>query len=247
MKGKIKTYLKNKGYGFIKGDDGKDYFFHEEDFKNKKDVSNLYEGSYIDFDEYATPKGYKARSCRLLDESKIITYVVPESFKVFKSDRIREWEIIEYGKWIVYGSSSDSPESAKNEIIERAKSIGANSIINIEYYKTTGEDGNYRYTIHNYKGNIANLAKKHAQGNILKKELLGLNESANKIKKELSRKTKNSIRKSKAVWLIAIVASIISYTIKKYEYIIGIVIAAIGFGNPTYYDNWLESDNKHNK
>ena len=29
MKGTITTYLPEKLYGFIKGDDGKDYFFHE--------------------------------------------------------------------------------------------------------------------------------------------------------------------------------------------------------------------------
>ena len=29
MKGTISTYLPEKQYGFIKGEDGKDYFFHE--------------------------------------------------------------------------------------------------------------------------------------------------------------------------------------------------------------------------
>jgi exoribonuclease II len=32
LQGILRAYLSDKGYGFIKGDDGKDYFFREESF-----------------------------------------------------------------------------------------------------------------------------------------------------------------------------------------------------------------------
>jgi CspA family cold shock protein len=50
MKGKIKWYKKNSGYGFILGDDGKDYFVHhsvlpenQEDIYEKDNVEVSFE------------------------------------------------------------------------------------------------------------------------------------------------------------------------------------------------------------
>ena len=39
QQGKVKFYNRNKRYGFIKGDDGTDYFFHE---------TGLSEGIYVE-------------------------------------------------------------------------------------------------------------------------------------------------------------------------------------------------------
>ena len=39
QQGKVKVYNRNKRYGFIKGDDGTDYFFHE---------TGLSEGIYVE-------------------------------------------------------------------------------------------------------------------------------------------------------------------------------------------------------
>ena len=47
MKGFIKTYLSEKEYGFIKGDDNKDYFFHNSSLKDKNKKDKLCEGLYI--------------------------------------------------------------------------------------------------------------------------------------------------------------------------------------------------------
>jgi hypothetical protein len=35
----LTSYLSDKNYGFIKGEDGKDYFFHDSSLKDKKDVT----------------------------------------------------------------------------------------------------------------------------------------------------------------------------------------------------------------
>lgn len=67
MRGIVKTYLPEKQYGFIKGDDGKDYFFHYSSFVNKNDVDKVYEDLYLDFEQKATPRGYSAVKIKLLD------------------------------------------------------------------------------------------------------------------------------------------------------------------------------------
>ena len=38
MIGTVTSYLTDRNYGFIKGEDGKDYFFHGSSFKDKKDI-----------------------------------------------------------------------------------------------------------------------------------------------------------------------------------------------------------------
>ena len=43
MIGTVKSYLSDKNYGFIKGEDGKDYFFHDSSLKDKKDINKLCE------------------------------------------------------------------------------------------------------------------------------------------------------------------------------------------------------------
>jgi hypothetical protein len=57
MKGIINTWLPEKGYGFIKGDDGKDYYFNIKYLQEKSHISALAEALPIAFDQQATPKG----------------------------------------------------------------------------------------------------------------------------------------------------------------------------------------------
>ena len=41
MIGTVTSYLSDKNYGFIKGEDGKDYFFHDSSLKDKKDINKV--------------------------------------------------------------------------------------------------------------------------------------------------------------------------------------------------------------
>tara|TARA_Y100000310_G_C20209676_1_gene590720 strand:+ start:249 stop:446 length:198 start_codon:yes stop_codon:yes gene_type:complete len=62
--GKVKFYNRNKRYGFIQGDDGTDYFFHE---------SGLTEGTFVNDDDKVEFKvvdgdrGKKAEDISLVD------------------------------------------------------------------------------------------------------------------------------------------------------------------------------------
>ena len=64
QQGKVKFYNRNKRYGFIKGDDGTDYFFHE---------TGLSEGIYVEDNDKVEftvedgDKGKKAVDISIID------------------------------------------------------------------------------------------------------------------------------------------------------------------------------------
>ena len=63
MKGKIKFFMKSKGYGFITGEDGNDYFLH---FTHLKDPKEPYKEQEVEFDIEETDKGLQARNVEIL-------------------------------------------------------------------------------------------------------------------------------------------------------------------------------------
>jgi cold shock CspA family protein len=84
MKGVIRTFVPENQLGFIKGDDGKDYFFHRRSFKAQRDKDNICDDALVDFEPVPTPKGYRAQNCSLIDSSDVTTYIVPDEFLTSK-------------------------------------------------------------------------------------------------------------------------------------------------------------------
>lgn len=244
MKGTVKTYLPEKRYGFIKGDDGKDYFFHQDEFRNKEHIPNICEEAIVDFDQQATPKGYKARNCTLVDPSEVFTYVIPDEFMTSKSSDVRGWEVMERSDWVVHGSSRHSPEQAKKDLVDSAEQIGANGIVDVEYYKTTGSEsgtgsGTHHFTIHNFRGRAVMLGKRNSRGKYQADDLKGVNERAEVLKAQLVKKTEASELKQYAVWFAVMVASWFAWGEVPFL-IIGFVILGLIFGHSANYDAWLE-------
>ena len=62
MKGKVKWYREEKGYGFITGEDGKDYFVHNSAIVDGKILS---EGDSVTFETAKTDKGVQAKDVKL--------------------------------------------------------------------------------------------------------------------------------------------------------------------------------------
>jgi cold shock CspA family protein len=244
MKGTITSYLPEKQYGFIKGEDGKDYFFHENEFRDPTHIRRLCEDAWIDFDQQATPKGYRAKNCSLLDPKTVLTYTLPGEFITSRTATVRGWEVIEYADWIVHGASSDSPEAAQHDAVYHAKLVGANALIGLEYYKTTGSEpgsgrGTHHFTIHNFRGQLATLAKRTSKGPYRHDQLLGLNGRAESLKKELMVQTRASKRKRNLIWSAVLVLSIISSLVAPVLVIAWIVLGFI-FGGAKNHDDWLE-------
>ena len=61
--GKIRTLRADKGFGFIKDDTGKEYFFHQSAVYGEG-MDNLREGDSVEFDVGEGPKGPRAENVR---------------------------------------------------------------------------------------------------------------------------------------------------------------------------------------
>lgn len=59
MQGTIKNVNIEAGWGFIMGEDGKDYFFHRSALKNAK-INDLEQGRDVSFEESESTRGLRA-------------------------------------------------------------------------------------------------------------------------------------------------------------------------------------------
>ncbi|MCD6215646.1 MAG: cold shock domain-containing protein [Candidatus Aenigmarchaeota archaeon] len=62
MKGKVKWFNPRKGFGFIEGEDGTDYFVHHSALPEE---TILNEGDKLSFDPVETEKGKQAKNVKL--------------------------------------------------------------------------------------------------------------------------------------------------------------------------------------
>ncbi|MAG20426.1 hypothetical protein CL618_03265 [archaeon] len=68
MEGTVKWFSRDKGYGFIEGEDGKDYFVHN----SALDGTFLREGDKVSFEPTETDKGVQAQNVTLLQKGSEI-------------------------------------------------------------------------------------------------------------------------------------------------------------------------------
>ncbi|MBI2666292.1 cold shock domain-containing protein [Candidatus Woesearchaeota archaeon] len=65
MEGKVKFFNRTKGFGFIVGDDGRDYFVHHSALNRG---TFLRENDKVSFDAAETERGWQARNVTLLQK-----------------------------------------------------------------------------------------------------------------------------------------------------------------------------------
>ncbi len=65
VNGTVARWLDGKGYGFIKGEDGKDIFVHCSEIQGKE---SLREGEQVEFDVIEGPRGLKAVKVKAVSE-----------------------------------------------------------------------------------------------------------------------------------------------------------------------------------
>lgn len=207
IKGQVSSFLPEGGYGFIKGEDRRDYYFSLRAIRDKSHIDRIAEGAVVEFEQKATPKGYRAENISIHD-SRIIRYDIPDEVLISKSVDIKGWDVIERGEWVVFGNSRNSPDDAKRNLIHAATLVGANALVESEYFKTTGSergtgDGTYHYTIHNFKARLATVAKKNMNGSKLQEELTGLNQQAAQLKQKFKEENQRIERGSRLFsWMI---------------------------------------------
>ena len=60
--GTVKKVVADRGFGFITGEDGKDYFFHRDGLASSLDFDRLGGGERVQFDVEQSPKGARAKN-----------------------------------------------------------------------------------------------------------------------------------------------------------------------------------------
>ena len=58
--GTIKKVVSDRGFGFISGEDEKEYFFHRDGLDSSLDFDRLVGGESVEFDVEQSPKGPRA-------------------------------------------------------------------------------------------------------------------------------------------------------------------------------------------
>lgn len=244
MRGSIRSFLPDKGYGFIRGDDGRDYFFHASAFAGVDGGAGIIDAALVEFDERATPKGYRAVCCRLVGPSASDAYDTPPEFLTSKTSQVRGWEVMDRAAWVVHGGSRNSPDAARREAEAAARWLGANALLELEYYKSTGSEagtgrGTHHFTVHHFRGRPVVLAKRHAAGSKRAADLTGLDGRAAALKARLEQKTQDSLTKAIVAWVVAAIVALVAVATH-----IGLLVVSallvIVFGRPTNHDRWLE-------
>ncbi len=64
MKGEIKKLIRDRGFGFIRAEDGNEVFFHQSALEGVE-YDSLEEGSKVEFSVERGPKGERATNMRL--------------------------------------------------------------------------------------------------------------------------------------------------------------------------------------
>ncbi|EOU2067439.1 cold-shock protein [Clostridium perfringens] len=82
MKGKIKSYNKEKGYGFIIGSDEKTYFLH---ISNVININEIFVGDICEFEPTYNEKGLLAKSVIIINYRKM-TFLNIDGYRIKLSD-----------------------------------------------------------------------------------------------------------------------------------------------------------------
>ena len=158
--GKIRSYSKEKRYGFILGDDGESYFFHKNHVKDPG--QGIENHKLVEFDAKPTPKGMAAFQVSVSEPVGYL-YSAPDTRElIFSKSR----ECGKGNKAVYIGNAftceAKDPEDAKKALIQAARDAGYNAVLSVERGRRTHSgpfDGNYKYSVHSYTA-VAALVKK---------------------------------------------------------------------------------------
>jgi CspA family cold shock protein len=68
VKGRIKKLVRDRGFGFVRGDDGKEVFFHRSGL-GSTDYDTLSEGDVVEYVVQEGPRGARAENVRAVSEA----------------------------------------------------------------------------------------------------------------------------------------------------------------------------------
>lgn len=248
MEGTVTSYLDTKGYGFVRGDDGRDYFLHRDDIAPGVEPAH---GLRLAFEETATPKGYRARSARVVAPAEA-RWELPPDLLTSKEMSVRGWELLEQPAWLMRVSTRESPDEARRLVCAAAREAGASGVLGLHYSKSRGSEagtgrGVHHYTIHHYSGVPAMLARKTYSGGCARGELMSLNVQLSLLKQHLEGKTRSARRTATITALLAFLiigvggALVTEGLMGGIPLLAGVIVAALLAWMISHdHDSWLE-------
>lgn len=155
--GVVRSFMAEKGFGFIQGDDGRSYFFH---IKSVED-GELVDGQAVTFEGQPSPKGYKAVRVKTGERPPPpgYAYESPNRFIWTRDTTARGFDTI-----FTFGSGwaeSNNPNEARTLLEKASMDRGGNAVLNVQLKKYSRNDScsNYYYTMHRFTGDYANVQK----------------------------------------------------------------------------------------
>ncbi|MBR9728497.1 cold-shock protein [Shewanella intestini] len=150
MKGEIISYMSSKKYGFVRGDDNESYFLHISSLIDPSLEPQLVKGVFVEFEPTPTPKGIAAKQVSLYQSYFIKTL----SDFIITKHKTPKLGTIEVSHPVVTRFFK-CPNEGRNYIKQLAEKADCNAVLNLRYEKQTFAKGNYRYTVHAYKADLA--------------------------------------------------------------------------------------------
>ncbi|WP_345868903.1 cold-shock protein [Shewanella algae] len=155
MKGKVVSYVSSKKFGFINGDDGESYFLHVSALVNRSDEAKLVKNVLVEFDPTPTPKGLSAKQIRIPE-----VYIRERLLNFFTSKGSNPKHGDAALRLPISTRFFKDPAKGRQYIEELAKQCGCNAVLGLEFEKKTFSEGNYRFTGHAFKGELALVTEK---------------------------------------------------------------------------------------
>jgi len=158
--------------------------------------------------DYTDAKEYKK-----VDRSFL--YQTPKDVFWSKGNDVKGWEVLERSNWTIYASGRGDPANVREELKSNARIVGANAVVNIDYFTTTGSEsgtgrGTHYYTIHNYCGQPVNIGKKSDRGIPRSRAITNINNTAENLKIDFNKQ--RSMYRKIGTFLGILLAGLIAYT-----------------------------------
>jgi len=154
--GTIRSYSDSRRFGFIDGDDGVSYFFHQNSLSDRSARPSI--GQLVTFEDHPTPKGMAAKEVVIQGNAhKVHEDIEQGDVLVSKSDRCGRGNEILYEGGRTYVESR-SPDEAIRILKENARKGGFNALINLSRSRCTHAgffDSHNYYTVHKFEATPA--------------------------------------------------------------------------------------------
>lgn len=218
--GIVKSYVKEKGYGFIQAEHNS-VFFHINDV-TAKDKNKITVGSVVNYEESPNRKGNKAINVKIANQNNL-TYGIPDGpFILKKGDKLRDGLVLlEISNYEIFFTLRN-PSISKEMFAEKLRQIGANAVVDVTVTQGTGEEpgtgsGTHYFTVHHFTGRIATVGRISSFGKPIYEipsvnDRLKEKEEELKIKQEAKLKKVNKICRytSAAVLIISLAVTLIA-------------------------------------